>query len=96
MAIIALATALVAGCSGSGSQSAAERLQASVDANWGQYAQDHGLPGGGMSTLSRAKRFGRISGNESFPRFGLSDRREGRDCVSGILQATKIGGSRRY
>ena len=48
IAIIALAAALVAGCSGSGSQSAAERLQASVDANWGRYTQDHGLPGGGM------------------------------------------------
>lgn len=48
IAIIALATALVAGCSGSGSQSASERLQVSVDANWSQYTQEHGLPGGGL------------------------------------------------
>jgi D-alanyl-D-alanine carboxypeptidase len=49
IAIIALATTLVVGCSGSGSQpEAAEKLQASVDANWSQYKQEHGLPGGGM------------------------------------------------
>jgi D-alanyl-D-alanine carboxypeptidase len=44
--------ALTAGCSGTSSDpspaSPAERLQASLDLNWSQYMQSHGLPGGGV------------------------------------------------
>jgi D-alanyl-D-alanine carboxypeptidase len=48
IAVVALAIAVVAGCSGNGNPSPAEKLHASVDANWGRYKLDHGLPGGGM------------------------------------------------
>lgn len=48
IAVVALAITVVMGCSGNGNQSPAEELHASVDANWGRYKQDHGLPGGGM------------------------------------------------
>jgi D-alanyl-D-alanine carboxypeptidase len=41
---------LLAGCSGGSSEpSPAEKLQASVNADWTQYVQAHGLPGGGMA-----------------------------------------------
>jgi D-alanyl-D-alanine carboxypeptidase len=43
---------LTAGCSGSGNDpptaSPAQRLQASLDLNWNQYRESHGLPGGGL------------------------------------------------
>ena len=41
--------ALLAGCSGGSDPSPAERLQASVDANWSEYKRAHALPGGGMA-----------------------------------------------
>jgi D-alanyl-D-alanine carboxypeptidase len=41
---------LLAGCSGGSSEpSPADKLQASVNADWTQYVQAHGLPGGGMA-----------------------------------------------
>ena len=41
---------LLAGCYGSRNDpSPADKLQSSVDSNWTQYVQDHGLPGGGMA-----------------------------------------------
>jgi D-alanyl-D-alanine carboxypeptidase len=44
------AVALAAGCSGKRTEpTPAENLQASVDSNWTQYKQAHGLPGGGMA-----------------------------------------------
>ncbi|MGA3175290.1 MAG: serine hydrolase domain-containing protein [Syntrophorhabdales bacterium] len=46
----ALMFVVLAGCSGGSSEpSPAEKLQASVNANWTQYTQAHGLPGGGMA-----------------------------------------------
>jgi D-alanyl-D-alanine carboxypeptidase len=48
--IMALAIALAAGCSGkSEGPTSAESLQSSVDSNWTQYKQTHGVPGGGMA-----------------------------------------------
>jgi D-alanyl-D-alanine carboxypeptidase len=48
--IMALAFALAAGCSGkSDAPTPAESLQASVDSNWKQYKQAHGVPGGGIA-----------------------------------------------
>lgn len=48
--IMALAIALAAGCSGkSDDPTSTESLQASVDSNWTQYKQTHGVPGGGMA-----------------------------------------------
>jgi D-alanyl-D-alanine carboxypeptidase len=50
IAIIAIAIGLAAGCSGeSDDPTPAERLQASVDYNWAEYKQKHGVPGGGMA-----------------------------------------------
>ncbi len=40
---------LLVGCSGSSDPSPGERLQASVNANWNNYKETHGLPGGGMA-----------------------------------------------
>lgn len=51
-AIMAIVFALAAltGCgSGSGDPSASEKLQASVNANWANYRDRHGLPAGGLS-----------------------------------------------
>jgi hypothetical protein len=48
--IMVLAIVLAAGCSGkSDDPTPAESLQASVDSNWTQYKQTHGVPGGGMA-----------------------------------------------
>ena len=48
--IIAIAlAALLGGCSDGEDHSPASRLQESVGANWNQYRQVHGLPGGGMA-----------------------------------------------
>ena len=47
--LIVFLVALAAGCSGNNDNPTnAEKLQTLVDANWSQYKQDHGLPGGGM------------------------------------------------
>lgn len=40
---------ILAGCSGGSPSSPAEKLQASVNADWTQYQQTHGIPGGGMA-----------------------------------------------
>ena len=47
---LAFVVTLVAGCSGtSDNPTNTEKLQASVDDNWTQYKQMHGVPGGGMA-----------------------------------------------
>ena len=49
LSTVLLFMVLLVGCSGSGGSSPGERLQASVDANWNNYKDVHGLPGGGMA-----------------------------------------------